>query len=508
MTTQQTLKNRNCMMAVVYADELRHHGVEGMSWGERNGPPYPLGGLDKKVARAEAKRKKARERALEKARKAAKKKRKAEARDARREEREARQEEKDQLLKEKLLKKGDLDAIRKHRKLFTTQELIDAVNRARVLEEVKSDKTRKKEEDKPSKPEKQKKSAQEIMNDVTRFANTVNSIGVAAITTKNLVDGIVKMNRDKELHQLAVEAKELTNLKLAVGARDAGANPKDSYFRAEKKIQPASDTKVSKDDKIDTALQKLISDAKISKDENTDSKTVKDGSKKANDDSKTITSSKLGGLVKKQVGTPEFWSSVEKTKVSDIPFLDLPKPGDSKYRFFVEDSKTGRVDISGRGFELGKKFANTYDNSKTQKTKNVDVNWLNSQISSLTGISFGSGSGDKKKQRVTSSSERASKREETAPESRKFDPSKVFGDDTARMFRALEARDDQTNQWLHMDQTLQRTSRPGTTILKKERDRMMTVPLKDISTGGNTKSGSGINVDVDALLKSIGSFKL
>ena len=61
--------NRNCMAAVVRSDELRHHGVMGMEWGERHGPPYPLGGLDKKVARAEAKRKKARERALEKARK-------------------------------------------------------------------------------------------------------------------------------------------------------------------------------------------------------------------------------------------------------------------------------------------------------------------------------------------------------------------------------------------------------------------------------------------------------
>ena len=37
---------------------LEHHGVEGQSWGDRNGPPYPLQGVDKKVARAEYKAKK------------------------------------------------------------------------------------------------------------------------------------------------------------------------------------------------------------------------------------------------------------------------------------------------------------------------------------------------------------------------------------------------------------------------------------------------------------------
>lgn len=95
---------------------LEHHGVEGQSWGDRNGPPYPLKGVDKKVARAEYKAKKEKERKLKKMQKAAKKARKVKAKNAKLEA---------EILKkkQKLLKQGDLDKIRKNANLFSNEEL-------------------------------------------------------------------------------------------------------------------------------------------------------------------------------------------------------------------------------------------------------------------------------------------------------------------------------------------------------------------------------------------------
>lgn len=103
-------------------ESLYHHGVEGMSWGDRNGPPYPLGGVDKKVARAEYKAKKEKERRLKKLQKAAKKARKIKAKNAKHEA---------EILKkkQKLVKEGDLDKIRKNANLFTNEELQYVIER-------------------------------------------------------------------------------------------------------------------------------------------------------------------------------------------------------------------------------------------------------------------------------------------------------------------------------------------------------------------------------------------
>ena len=203
--------NRNCMAAVVRSDELRHHGVMGMEWGERHGPPYPLGGLDKKVARAEAKRKKARERALEKARKAAKKQRKAAARELKLEAKQAKRLQKDMILKEKLLADGDLDAIKKHRKLFTTQELNDAIIRARVLEEVKTKKPSKKSDTKPATP-KEKVDMNKILASLAAGAVSVATIARAGSDVVKLVNDVRKASGQTSAQNAKAGPKEIDAL--------------------------------------------------------------------------------------------------------------------------------------------------------------------------------------------------------------------------------------------------------------------------------------------------------
>lgn len=45
------------MAGIPYTDELYHHGIIGQKWGEKNGPPYPLGGGDYTEAEMKALRK-------------------------------------------------------------------------------------------------------------------------------------------------------------------------------------------------------------------------------------------------------------------------------------------------------------------------------------------------------------------------------------------------------------------------------------------------------------------
>lgn len=119
------MKNGICMRAVTNSveNELSHHGILGMSWGKRFGPPYPLGGVDKKVARAEAKRKKQQEKRIAALQKAAKKARKAKVKAAKKEKKRLAEEEKIMKKKEELLKRDNYKEIMKNSKYFTTEEL-------------------------------------------------------------------------------------------------------------------------------------------------------------------------------------------------------------------------------------------------------------------------------------------------------------------------------------------------------------------------------------------------
>lgn len=119
------MKNGICMRAVTNSveNELSHHGILGMSWGKRFGPPYPLGGVDKKVARAEAKRKKQQEKRIAALQKAAKKARKAKVKAAKKEKKELERQVKINEQKQKLLEEDNYKKIMKNHKLFTSEEL-------------------------------------------------------------------------------------------------------------------------------------------------------------------------------------------------------------------------------------------------------------------------------------------------------------------------------------------------------------------------------------------------
>lgn len=116
MVNQKTLDLLFGVPEMQEEEELSHHGVLGQTWGEMHGPPYPLRGVDKKIARAEARKKKEKERRLKKLQRAAKKARKLK----KKEEKKAADIQK---LKQKLVREGDMTKIKKNINLFTNEEL-------------------------------------------------------------------------------------------------------------------------------------------------------------------------------------------------------------------------------------------------------------------------------------------------------------------------------------------------------------------------------------------------
>lgn len=100
------------MYKSMYETELFHHGILGMSWGKRNGPPYPLNGDARRLVRAEAKKRKAEEKLKEQKRKERIKK----------------------LEKKKMVLKGAHPKdIRKYAYLLTDKELEQAIKRSTAL---------------------------------------------------------------------------------------------------------------------------------------------------------------------------------------------------------------------------------------------------------------------------------------------------------------------------------------------------------------------------------------
>lgn len=175
-------------------EELYHHGVLGQSWGKKHGPPYPLGGVDKKIARAEARKKKEKERKLKKMQRAAKKARKEKKRE---EERQA-----DILKKkQKLMKKGDMQAIRKNADLFTNEELAYIMEREDIKKGLKSKKERSDDEK------------------MELFMKRLGQIGQMAASAQQVASAIkvgsdiYKNYKETKVKELEAEDKRMSTLK-------------------------------------------------------------------------------------------------------------------------------------------------------------------------------------------------------------------------------------------------------------------------------------------------------
>lgn len=188
---------RECLYHSIKMDEeLYHHGILGMSWGDRNGPPYPLSGSAKKIARAEAKKKIERDRRLEKMRKMAAKKRKLELR-------EAKKQAKIDKKKAKLLSDGDMDAIYRNRRLFTNEEFQYAIERNKLLTGAAQSR------------DPRKAPNPDALNNVVNIAEKVGKIAVSVIPVVTLTKGFAELSRMNN----DVKIKEMENMNRAYKER-------------------------------------------------------------------------------------------------------------------------------------------------------------------------------------------------------------------------------------------------------------------------------------------------
>ena len=225
-------------------DELEHHGVKDMSWGERNGPPYPLKGIDKKIARAQYRKEKERKKRLKKLQKAAKKARKLK-------QKEERTQEQIRKKKQQLVKKGNMEEIRKNADLFTNEELEYIIDRDSKKRLLKSNKER----DTDEKMELFMKRFSQVSDMASKSQAVLTAVKMGAE-----IVGQVKANKVKDLE---AEQKQWDRYSKEFDARNK-LDPEDAKGYLEFITGGASYRKAdkpSKEDKKVAALQKKAENA-------------------------------------------------------------------------------------------------------------------------------------------------------------------------------------------------------------------------------------------------------
>lgn len=194
-----------------WSDELEHHGVKGQTWGDRNGPPYPLSrGKDGRVTQTQKKKKQSflsRMRAEHQKKQKAKQRAKAKAEKAKQAEKEKKETMSKDELREKLLKSTDPKFISQHMDLLSTNEIKERLDRINTETNLK----------KLLKNDSNKKKVEAGMKWVDNISKIADATSKAAKAYGDVYDATQKKEKRKEEKEAAKRAESTaakTNAKL------------------------------------------------------------------------------------------------------------------------------------------------------------------------------------------------------------------------------------------------------------------------------------------------------